>query len=99
MDSIFKDDIIKYLMEADIILEEIENERNNYKFIAISVLILVGFIVFIYMKKTKIVSRKEIMLKNQNQDSILQPHFFEHLNVKTMISNHKLNKFKTKYTH
>ena len=54
MDCMFKDDIVKYLLEADIIIEEIEKEKNNYKFIAISVIILTCFIIFVYIKRRKI---------------------------------------------
>ena len=53
MDCIFKDDIIKYLLEADILIEEIENERNNYKFIIVIIMILGVFILYIYLKKEK----------------------------------------------
>ena len=43
MDCIFKDDLIKYLLEADII---IENKRNSYKILMTAFIILMVFILY-----------------------------------------------------
>lgn len=53
MDSMFKAEIIKSLVECDLIIEELENENTNKIFMFCVLLVLLLFICLAYIHKIK----------------------------------------------